>query len=657
MLYSLIIILPLSSVLLSFFFSDFLGLKGVQFITSFFLFISFCISLVIFYEVGICGSFYYIQFFSWFKLGFFTVSWGCFFDSLTSIMLLLITFVSFLVHIYSISYMEEDPHNIRFFIYLSFFTFFMILLVVSDNFLQLFVGWEGVGLCSYLLINFWHTRIQANKAAMKAMLVNRVGDFGLALGILLIFYLFKTLDFSIIFTMCPVFISYTINIFGFCFNCLNLISFFLFIGAMGKSAQLGLHVWLPDAMEGPTPVSALIHAATMVTAGVFLVARCSHIFEYSPTVLIFISVLGGMTALFGASVALFQNDIKKIIAYSTTSQLGYMFLICGISQYNVGVFHLFNHGFFKALLFLVAGGIIHSMSDEQDIRRMGGLRKILPFCYAMMLIGSLSLGGFPFLTGYYSKDLILECAYSKYTFLGFFLYGLGLLTAILTVIYSVKLIYFVFYTRTNAFYRVMIKVHEVSNFILYALTLLALGSIFIGYLFKDLFVGIGTPFWGNSIFILPQNYLVDYEFLSAKIKLLPTILTTMAGFITYYLLRNKFNFLFNYKLKFKNVYIFFNKKWFFDSFFIFFIVKNFLQICYIDFYKNIDKGFLEAYGPKGFSYSADVMSDLFNNANGAFFLNFSFYFLIFIFSFVIFITFTYYNILFVIFLFLILWVI
>ncbi|CAL6438267.1 unnamed protein product [Bathycoccus prasinos] len=369
-------------------------------------------------KVGIAGSPCYIQLAPWFTSEFFDATWGFMFDSLTVVMLVVVTFVSTLVHIYSISYMSEDPHLPRFMSYLSIFTFFMLMLVTADNFIQLFFGWEGVGLASYLLINFWYTRLQANKSAIKAMLVNRVGDFGLALGIIATFSLFKSVDFATVFACSAHFAENSFIFFHLEWHALSLICALLFVGAVGKSAQLGLHTWLPDAMEGPTPVSALIHAATMVTAGVFMIARCSPLFEQAPQTLILVTVTGALTAFFSATTGVVQNDLKRVIAYSTCSQLGYMVFACGISQYAVGVFHLMNHAFFKALLFLSAGAVIHALADEQDMRKMGGTIKVLPFTYSMMFIGSLALIGFPFLTGFYSKDVILEVAYAKYTVAG-----------------------------------------------------------------------------------------------------------------------------------------------------------------------------------------------------------------------------------------------
>ncbi|XP_065850278.1 NADH-ubiquinone oxidoreductase chain 5 [Euphorbia lathyris] len=398
-------------------------------------------------------------------------------------MLIVVTFISSLVHLYSISYMSEDPHSPRFMCYLSIFTFFMPMLVTGDNSLQFFLGWEGVGLASYLLIHFWFTRLQADKAAIKAMLVNRVGDFGLAPGISGRFTLFQIVDFSTIFARA----SAPINSWISCnmrLNAISLICILLLIGAVGKSAQIGLHTWSPDAMEGPTPVSALIHAATMVTAGVFMIARCSPLFEYSPTALIVITFAGAMTSFLAATTGILQNDLKRVIAYSTCSQLGYMIFACGISNYSVSVFHLMNHAFFKALLFLSAGSVIHAMSDEQDMRKMGGLASSFPFTYAMMLMGSLSLIGFPFLTGFYSKDVILELAYTKYTISGNFAFWLGSVSVLFTSYYSFRSLFLTFLVPTNSFGRDIVRCHDAPIPMAIPLILLALGSLFVGYLAK-----------------------------------------------------------------------------------------------------------------------------------------------------------------------------
>ena len=409
-------------------------------------------------------------------------------------MLIVITGVSALVHIYSTGYMAGDPHIPRFMSYLSLFTFLMIVLVTSDNYVQLFIGWEGVGLCSYLLINFWLTRIKANKAAMKAMLINRVGDIGLVLAMLMLFKEFGGLDFSTIYSLLASPVVNKENI--------TIICIILFLGAVGKSAQLGLHTWLPDAMEGPTPVSALIHAATMVTAGVFLIIRSGPLFECSPLALTIVTFLGALTAFFAATIGVVQNDLKRVVAYSTCSQLGYMVMICGLSNYSTSLFHLMNHAFFKALLFLSAGSVIHAVSDEQDMRKMGGLIKIIPFTYTMILIGSLSLMGFPYLTGFYSKDLILELTYDRYYIA--FAYWLGSFSALLTTFYSIRLIYLTFITNTNSKKEVFMGAHEPSLNITIPLVLLAFGSIGVGYWAKEIILSnVVAPVVTNGVKVIP----------------------------------------------------------------------------------------------------------------------------------------------------------
>ena len=536
----------------------------------------------------------------WVTCGCIKISWGFLFDSLSISMLLMISIISCLVHIYSIGYMGEDPHLSRFLSYLSLFTFFMFILVTSDNFIQLFLGWEGVGLCSYLLINFWFTRIEANKAALKALLMNRIGDFGLLLGILLLFYFVRTVDFSVVFAIAPYFMLKTFSILGFDFEILTCICVFLFVGSIGKSAQLGLHTWLPSAMEGPTPVSALIHAATMVTAGVFLIIRCSPLFEYAPKALLFVILIGVITALFAATIGLVQNDLKKVIAFSTTSQLGYMIFICGLSSYDVSFFHLINHAFFKALLFLSAGSVIHAMSGEQDMRRLGGLSKLLPFTYSMMLIGSLALAGFPFLSGFYSKDLILEIAYSKYMAPGYFAYWLGSLAAFLTSFYSFRLIYLTFITKTNAYKFYLIHAHECSFFLGMPLFILCIGSIFGGYFCYALFIDFGTIFWQNSIYIAPSNSIgLDMEFIPLAIKQIPTFLSIFAIFFVYLFYR--FGIYILSLISFINTYTFLNNKWFFDQMYNFYIGIPIFRLSYNNCYKLLDKGFLEMFGPYGIS--------------------------------------------------------
>jgi len=503
-MYLVLIILPLIGSITAGIFGRKIGSTGSCLISVFCLFFSFFISLFVFYEVALMNCFVYINLINWIDSNILNVDWGFLFDSLSVLMCCVVTFVSSLVHLYSTEYMSHDPHLPRFMSYLSLFTFFMLILITADNFIQMFVGWEGVGLCSYLLINFWFTRIQANKAAIKAMILNRIGDFGLLFGILIIFVNFKAVDYATVFSLTPFFINVKFNFLNFDIELLPLICVFLFIGAVGKSAQLGLHTWLPDAMEGPTPVSALIHAATMVTAGVFLISRCSPIFEFCENVLNFITFLGAATAFFAATVGLLQNDLKRVIAYSTCSQLGYMIFACGLSNYSIGVFHLANHAFFKALLFLGAGSIIHAVGDEQDMRKMGGLKKLTPFTFSVMVIGSLALIGFPFLTGFYSKDLILEVAFGKYSLTGHLSYYLGTFGAFFTAFYSTRLIYLTFLSKPNGFKSVICSAFDSSYQISVVLALLAIPSIFVGFYTKDMVVGLGTDFWGTSIFIKPK---------------------------------------------------------------------------------------------------------------------------------------------------------
>jgi NADH-ubiquinone oxidoreductase chain 5 len=455
-------------------------------------------------------KFYLINLGNWVDFDNLVIDWEFCIDSMNILLLFVVIFISSLVHLYSWDYMKNDPHFTRFISYLSLFTFFMIILLAANNFIVMFIGWEGVGLSSYLLINFWYTRIQANKAAIKAMIINKIGDFGLLVGMMLIFKFFETFNYHEVFML-----SYLYK------TKMDLICFFLFIGCMGKSAQIGLHMWLPDAMEGPTPVSALIHAATMVTAGVFLVIKCSFMFEFAELTLGFITIIGALTSFFGASVGFMQYDIKKIIAYSTCSQLGLMFCACGLSAYSLGLFHLINHAFFKALLFLCAGSVIHALQDEQDIRKMGGLKNILPFTYVAMLIASLSLMGFPFLSGFYSKELILFVTYLDQFRFSFLKFGLLYLASVLTVLYSLKILYNVFFNKPNGYKKKYLLAHEASPLVIGIYSILIFFSIFSGFLLKDLLIGHGSVFLVNSIFYLPKNYTLTYaEFINPNIKLL-----------------------------------------------------------------------------------------------------------------------------------------
>ena len=601
-MYLTLIFLPLISSICAGLFGKYIGTNGTKFITVNCSLLSFILSIWGFYEVILLQSVTFIKLAVWINSQLLNVDWGFLFDSLTVMMCCIVSFISFLVHIYSTEYMSHDPHISRFMSYLSLFTFFMLILVTADNYVQLFVGWEGVGLCSFLLINFWFARIQANKAAIKAMVINRIGDFGLALGIFLMFKTFKTVDYSTVFALAPFFLETKIQILSENYYVLNTIGILLFIGSIGKSAQLGLHTWLPDAMEGPTPVSALIHAATMVTAGVFLIARSSLLYEFTPVILNFITFIGASTAFYAASIGLVQNDIKRIIAYSTCSQLGYMIFACGLSNYNVGVFHLINHAFFKALLFLGAGSIIHAVSDEQDLRKMGGLKNAIPFTYSVFIIGSLALSGFPFLTGFYSKDVILETAYSNFSFLGHFSFFLGTLGAFFTAFYSTRLIYFVFLTSPNGYRAIYRSVKDSGISISFTLAVLVIPSIFFGYLAKDMFIGLGTDFWGNSLFILTENFfLIDSEFISFQYKILPLIFSITGITVAFfqYTLNNYVMFQIKKSKVGKFVYNFLNKKWFFDKIYNEMLTQTLFKKGFSISYQLIDKGIIEIFGPKG----------------------------------------------------------
>lgn len=585
-------------------FGRYIGPKGSALITTGCLMFSFFLSLFAFYEVGLMGSPVYIRLSTWVSSEVLLINWGFLFDSLTVVMCVVVTFVSFLVHLYSIEYMSHDPHLPRFMSYLSLFTFFMLILVTADNYIQMFLGWEGVGLSSYLLINFWFTRIQANKAAIKAMIMNRIGDFSLIIGILIIFVNFRSVDYATIAVLTPLFKSQTFNFLNLEFNLLTLVGVFLFIGAIGKSAQLGLHTWLPDAMEGPTPVSALIHAATMVTAGVFLIARSSFIYEYAPNALKFVSILGAATAFFASTVGLLQNDLKRVIAYSTCSQLGYMVFSCGLSDYSAGVFHLANHAVFKALLFLGAGAIIHAVNDEQDMRKMGGLKNLLPFTYSVMSIGSLALIGFPFLAGFYSKDLILELAYGKFTPISHFSYFLGTFGAFLTAFYSTRLLCLTFLVKPNGYKTVIGFAQETFSYIFIALCLLALPSIFIGFYTKDMIVGVGSDFFGTAIYNNPKElHVFDGEFIVFFYKILPVLLSILGATLSFVLYRFQPHILFQLKTSFfgRKIYNFLNKKWFFDKIYNECFGQFFFKFGYSVSYKLIDRAAFEIMGPTGLS--------------------------------------------------------
>nr|YP_010338828.1 NADH dehydrogenase subunit 5 [Madagascaria erythrocladioides]UNJ18778.1 NADH dehydrogenase subunit 5 [Madagascaria erythrocladioides] len=608
-MYLSIILLPLISSIFSGFGGRYFGKEGTSIVACSSIFLCGVFSWVIFFEVGLFGSNCYLFISPWFHSGNFYVAWSFLFDSVTVIMLIVITNISFLVHLYATCYMEQDPHKPRFLTFLNLFTFFMLILVTSSNFIQMFVGWEGVGLASYLLISFWFTRLDANQSAIKALVVNRVGDLGLCIALFLIFYTFQSLDYEIVFSLVPSFLESSIYICGFNWSTLNTISFFLFLGAVGKSSQLGLHTWLVDAMEGPTPVSALLHAATMVTAGVFLLVRCSPLIVYAKTVSLFIALLGAFTAIYAASAGCFQYDLKRVIAFSTTSQLGYMIFSSGLSLYNVSLFHLTNHAFFKALLFLSAGSVIHSCADEQDMRKMGGLIQLLPFTYSVMLTGSLALVGFPFLAGFYSKDFILELtALTRFTISNKlqinFIYWLGTFSVFLTAFYSFRLLFLTFLNKTNIPRPLIYSVHEAPILMLIPLIILAFGSIFLGYFSRDLFIGAGTNFWGTSIFIYPSLFsIIEAEELPLSTKFTPFFFTILG--ISLALISNKLADKFITKIQLtvvgKKISFILNKRWFWDKINNELIIYPIARFGYLVSLVNIDRGIIEFMGPYGTS--------------------------------------------------------
>ena len=551
-----------------------------------------------------------LSFGTWMFFNYFSVSWSFLFDPLCCVMMFMVTLISFLIHLYSVEYMSDDANQPLFIIYLTVFTFFMLVLVSAGNIVQFFLGWEGIGLSSYLLIGFWFSRPTASQSALKAIIVNRVGDFSLFLAIGLCYSFYSTTDFLLLKVWLNSNSDFNLPKFDMWINFVDsipsyeLVAFFLVMAALVKSAQFGFHTWLPDAMEGPTPVSALIHAATLVTAGVFLVARCSFIIEKSNFALCILCLFGGLTTFFGSSVGMFQYDIKKIIAYSTCSQLGYMFFACGSSNYDLAVFHLFNHAFFKALLFLCAGSVIHALSNEQDVRKMGGLYNKMPVTFVCMVIGSLSLAGFPFFSGFYSKDLIMESSFFSFTTSGTLGYIFALFSIFTTSFYSIRLLYFVFFPHNKGRETTLIKnAVDPDFFMLVPLIVLSFFSIFGGYLFFEMFVGIGSNFWQSSIvkYFDSDTRLVS-EFSNFYIKMTPTAFSICGlffSFILHYFCSTYFFFLFYNFPNFFFFFKFFNKKWFFDYMYNYFFVKKFLLICYNVILVKFDRGFIEKwFGPR-----------------------------------------------------------
>ncbi|MBX6426150.1 MAG: NADH-quinone oxidoreductase subunit L [Variibacter sp.] len=577
------------------------GSRAAELITSTLLVISAILSWIAFVRIGFQQEDMRVALFPWIVSGELQVDWALRIDSLTAVMLVVVTTVSALVHIYSIGYMAEDPHRPRFFAYLSLFTFAMLALVTSDNLAQLFFGWEGVGLASYLLIGFWYQRPSANAAAIKAFIVNRVGDFGFALGIFALFALTSSINFDAVFAEGPVLANKTMHFLSWEASALTLVCILLFMGAMGKSAQFLLHTWLPDAMEGPTPVSALIHAATMVTAGVFMVARLSPLFEYSPTALAVVTFFGATTAFFAATVGLVQNDIKRIIAYSTCSQLGYMFVAMGVGAYSVGMFHLFTHAFFKALLFLGSGSVILAMHHEQDIRLMGGLKDKIPVTYWMMVIGTLALTGFPLTAGYFSKDAIIEAAYAGKNPMAVYGFGLTLIAAALTSFYSWRLVFKTFHGAPHDRHHYE-HAKESPAVMLVPLALLAVGSLAAGLMFRDIFTGHGVAeFFRDSLKFAEGNHVLeDMHHVPTFVALLPTVMMLIGFAVAYDFYLRRPEAPVRLAEQHALLYRFLLNKWYFDELYEVLFVRPALRLGRL-LWKGGDGYVIDGFGPDGVS--------------------------------------------------------
>jgi NADH-quinone oxidoreductase subunit L len=575
------------------------GSRAAELITTGLLMISAGLSWMTLVDVGFLHHDARIALFPWISSGDLQVAWSLRVDTLTAVMLVVVNTISSLVHLYSIGYMDEDPYRPRFFSYLSLFTFAMLMLVTADNLVQLFFGWEGVGLMSYLLIGFWYQKPSANAAAIKAFVVNRVGDFGFALGIFAVFMLMKSTDFETIFAGAPGMAGKTIDFFGWHADALTLTCLLLFMGAMGKSAQFLLHTWLPDAMEGPTPVSALIHAATMVTAGVFMVARLSPLFELAPNAQAVVMFFGATTAFFAATVGLVQNDIKRIVAYSTCSQLGYMFVAMGAGAYSVGMFHLFTHAFFKALLFLGSGSVIYAMHHEQDIRNMGGLWRKIPYTFAVMCVGTLALTGFPMFAGYFSKDAIIESAYASHNPFAFYGFLMTVFAALLTSFYSWRLIFKTFFGEPHdqAHYE---AAHEAPLWMLIPIGVLAAGSILSGFPFKELFAGHGVEeFFRDSVKMHP-HIIEDMHHIPEAIAYLPTVMMVIGAYISYVFYIRRPYLPVELARQQPLLYQFLLNKWYFDELYELIFVRPAKWIGY-QFWKKGDGFVIDGFGPDGVS--------------------------------------------------------
>jgi NADH-quinone oxidoreductase subunit L len=600
-----LVFLPLAGAIIAGLFGRMIGDRGAQWVTCSFMLVSAVLAVIAFVDVIYNGNSRTTELFTWFDSGVFEASWAIRVDNLTAVMLVVVSGVSSMVHVYSVGYMSHDHSIPRFMSYLSLFTFCMLMLVTADNFMQMFFGWEGVGLCSYLLIGFWYDRPSANAAAIKAFLVNRVGDFGFALGIMGVFLVFNSVDFNTVFAASPSKAGATMEFLGYQLDVMTTLCMLLFIGAMGKSAQIILHTWLPDAMEGPTPVSALIHAATMVTAGVFMVCRLSPMFEQAPLALEVVTFIGATTAIFAATVGLCQNDIKRVIAYSTCSQLGYMFFAAGVSAYGAAMFHLFTHAFFKALLFLGAGSVIHAMSGEQDMRKMGGIYRFVPYTYILMWIGSLALGGigipgvFGF-AGFYSKDVILESAWGAHSGVGNYAFWLGVIAAFLTAFYSWRLLFMTFHGKSRADHHTLEHAHESPWIMLAPLVVLAAGAVFAGFALQSGFVGEGLEhFWAASIPAEPHQHALEAaHHAPAWVKWAPLVVAVVGiglAYIFYIAMPTMPQLVAS---MFRPVYLFFLNKWYFDELYDWLFVRP-AHLIGRGLWKSGDGAIIDGVGPDG----------------------------------------------------------
>ncbi|MEN2979165.1 NADH-quinone oxidoreductase subunit L [Tistrella bauzanensis] len=597
-MYVALILLPLAAAIVAGFLGRVLGDRGSQFVTTGAVGLAALLSVVAFFDVAVYGNATTIELFTWIRSGGLDFAWALRIDALTAVMLIVVNGVSFMVHLYSIGYMSHDPHKPRFMAYLSLFTFAMLTLVTADNLVQMFFGWEGVGLASYLLIGFWYKKPSANKAAMKAFVVNRVGDFGFSLGIFGVFLVTGSVTFDAVFGELGNVAGTTIDFLGMSLPTIEVLGVLLFIGAMGKSAQLGLHTWLPDAMEGPTPVSALIHAATMVTAGVFMVARLSPLFELTVFTSDMITVIGASTAFFAATIGLTQTDIKRVIAYSTCSQLGYMFFAAGVGAYPAAIFHLMTHAFFKALLFLGAGSVIHAMSDEQDMRRMGGIWKLIPVTYMMMWIGSLALAGIPPFAGFFSKDMILETAYAAHSTVGAYAFWMGIAAAFMTAFYSWRLLFMTFHGKPRADKHTMEHVHESPLIMTVPLFLLAVGAITAGYIGQPM-VDAGLAFWNGSIAMLGEhNILEEAHHVPGWVKLLPLVMSAAGIGLAWLFYIRRPDLPGKVASDFSGLYKFLLNKWYFDELYDAIFVRPALWIGRV-LWQGGDRRIIDGFGPDG----------------------------------------------------------